>query len=121
MREIVEWKVEVIEVRYMPELEAPAEKPFPFMYTIRIVNDSDEIITLRGRKWVVREDSGEVIVVEGEGVVGEMPIFASGGEFSYNSYHVVAHSATAQGAYFGETDSGEPVFTRIPEFRLAVD
>jgi ApaG protein len=50
-----------------------------------------------------------------------MPIFASGGEFSYNSYHVVAHSATAQGAYFGETDSGEPVFTRIPEFRLAVD
>jgi ApaG protein len=121
MREIKEWRVEMIEVRYMPELQAPAEKPFPFMYRIRIVNESDEIITLRGRKWVVREDSGEVTVVEGEGVVGEMPIFSTGGEFSYHSYHVVAHSATAQGAYFGETDAGESVFTRIPEFRLAVD
>ena len=104
----------------MPELEAPTEKPYPFLYAISIRNESNEVVTLRGRKWVVREDSGDTIVVEGEGVVGEMPRFEKGTDFSYNSYHVVADSATVQGAYFGETDQGEKVFTRIPEFRLRV-
>jgi ApaG protein len=75
---------------------------------------------LRGRKWVVREDEGETVVVEGEGVVGEMPFFENGDEFTYNSYHVVAESATVNGAYFGETAMGEAVFTRIPQFRLEV-
>ena len=120
MRELSGWHVQVVEVRFMPELEAPAEKPYPFLYAIRICNASDETVTLRGRKWVVREDSGDTVVVEGEGVVGEMPVFEKGSEFSYNSYHVVADSATVQGAYFGETDAGEKVFTRIPEFRLMV-
>ena len=104
----------------MPELEAPPEKPYPFLYAITIWNESEEIVTLRGRKWVVREDSGDTVVVEGEGVVGEMPMFETGSEFSYNSYHVVADSATVVGAYFGETATGEAVFARIPEFRLLV-
>ncbi|MFY7817542.1 MAG: ApaG domain [Akkermansiaceae bacterium] len=120
MRELNGWIVEVQEVRFMPELEAPAEKPYPFLYAIVIRNESEETVTLRGRKWVVREDNGDTVVVEGEGVVGETPVFAQNGEFSYNSYHVVANSATVQGAYFGETDAGEKVFTRIPEFRLLV-
>lgn len=120
VRELKGWKVTVDEVRFMPELEAPAEKPYPFLYAITISNESDETVTLRGRKWVVREDSGDTVVVEGEGVVGEMPVLEKGSQFSYNSYHVVADSATVVGAYFGETDSGEQVFTRIPEFRLMV-
>ncbi len=120
MRELIGWNVEVREVRFMPELDAPAEKPYPFLYAMRIWNESDEVVTLRGRKWVVREDDGETVVVEGEGVVGEMPFFENGDEFTYNSYHVVAESATVNGAYFGETATGEAVFTRIPQFRLEV-
>jgi uncharacterized protein affecting Mg2+/Co2+ transport len=46
--------------------------------------------------------------------------FENGDEFTYNSYHVVAESATVNGAYFGETATGEAVFTRIPQFRLEV-
>lgn len=121
MRELNGWNVEVIEVRYMPELDAPEEKPFPFLYEIRISNESAEVVTLRGRKWVVREDDGETVVVEGDGVVGEMPVFAQGDDFRYNSYHVVANSATVNGAFFGQTSTGDAVFTRIPEFRLEVD
>ena len=33
---------------------------------------------------------------------------------------LLAGGATVEGAFFGETASGEWVFTRIPEFRLDV-
>jgi ApaG protein len=120
IREYEGLRVIVDDVVYMPSLDAPAEKPHPFVYFISIHNDSPVPVTLRGRKWVVREDGGEVTVVEGDGVVGQNPLIEPGGHFSYNSYHVVARSALASGAFFGETATGEWIFTRIPEFRLVV-
>jgi ApaG protein len=118
VRELLGWKVRVEKVQFMPSLQAPADKPFPFLYEICISNESAETVTLRGRKWIVREENGETAVVEGEGVVGEMPVFETGDEFRYQSYHCVASSAVVTGAYFGETEKGERVFVRIPEFSL---
>ena len=120
IREFEGLRVKVDDVVYMPSLEAPEEKPHPFVYFISIHNDTPVPVTIRGRKWVVREDDGEVTVVEGQGVVGQSPIIEPGGHFSYNSYHVVAGGAAASGAFFGETAAGEWIFTRIPEFRLEV-
>lgn len=120
IREFEGLRVKVEDVVYMPSLDAPPEKPHPFVYFISIHNDSPVPVTIRGRKWVVREDDGEVTVVEGDGVVGQTPLIEPGGTFSYNSYHVVARGAVAEGAFFGETADGEWVFTRIPEFRLDV-
>ena len=118
MREYEGLRVKVDDVVYMPNLDAPANKPHPFVYFISIYNDSAVPVTLRGRKWVVREVDGEVTVVEGEGIVGQAPRIEPGGHFSYNSYHVVAGPAVAEGAFFGETATGDWIFTRIPEFRL---
>jgi len=112
--------VSVDDVIYMPGLEASPEKPHPFVYFISIHNDSAVAVTIRGRKWVVREDGGEVVVVEGSGVVGQTPLINPGGHFSYNSYHVVARNARVSGAFFGETATGEWIFARIPEFRLQI-
>jgi len=120
LREFEELRVTVDDVVYMPSLDAPPEKPHPFVYFISIHNDSPQPVTIRGRKWVVREDDGEITVVEGDGVVGQCPLIASGGHFSYNSYHVVAKRARVTGAFFGETATGEWIFARIPEFRLEV-
>lgn len=120
IREFVELRVKVDDVVYMPSLDAPPEKPHPFVYFISIHNDSPVPVTIRGRKWVVRESNGEVVVVEGEGVVGQRPVIDPGGHFSYNSYHVVARAAVASGAFFGETAAGEWIYTRIPEFRMDV-
>jgi ApaG protein len=120
IREFEGLRVTVEDVVYMPSLDAPPEKPHPFVYFISIHNDSAVPVTIRGRKWVVREDDGEVTVVEGDGVVGQTPVIGPGGNFSYNSYHVVAGDALAEGAFFGEVASGEWVFTRIPAFRLEV-
>ena len=113
-------RVKVDDVVYMPSLDAPPEKPHPFVYFISIHNDSALTVTIRGRKWVVREAGGEVTVVEGEGVVGQTPEIAPGGHFSYNSYHVTAGDAEVSGAFFGETALGERVFARIPDFQLRV-
>lgn len=113
-------RVHVDEVVYMPGLDAPGDKPHPFVYFITIHNDSPVPVTLKGRKWVVREAGGEVTVVEGDGIVGQTPQLDPGGNFSYNSYHVVAADAEVQGAFFGTTATGERIFVRIPAFRLKV-
>jgi len=120
IREFEALRVKVDDIVYMPSLDAPVEKPHPFVYFISIHNDSPIPVTIRARKWVVEEDGGEISVVEGDGVVGQTPLIEPGGCFSYNSYHVIGRGARVSGAFFGETAIGEWVFARIPEFRLEV-
>lgn len=120
MKELAGLRVKVDDVVYMPSLDAPSEKPHPFVYFISIHNESDVAVSIRGRKWVVREEDGEVVVVEGDGVVGQTPMIEPGGHFSYNSYHVVAGNAKVEGAFFGQGSDGEWVFARIPGFELEV-
>jgi ApaG protein len=111
--------VQVDDVIYMPSLDAPDDKPHPFVYFISIKNDSGQRVTIQGRKWVVKEGA-DVLVVEGDGVVGQTPQLEPGENFSYNSYHVVAADAVAEGAFFGKTESGDWVYVRIPAFELNV-
>ena len=113
-------RVQIDDVVYMPSLEAPPDRPHPFVYFISIINDSDQHVVIRGRKWVVREEGGHATVVEGEGVVGQNPELGPGDDFSYNSYHVTATHGVAEGAFFGTTSDGRRVFVRIPSFRLDV-
>ena len=120
IREFESLRVKVDDVIYMPSLDAPQDKPHPFVYFISIHNDSPLPVTIRGRKWVVKEDSGEIVVVEGDGVVGQTPTIQPGEHFSYNSYHVVAKNAAVNGAFFGQTAVGDWIFARIPEFNLVV-
>jgi ApaG protein len=70
IRELEGLRVKVDDVVYMPSLEAPPEKPHPFVYFISIHNETEAPVTIRGRKWVVQEDEGEITVVEGDGVTG---------------------------------------------------
>lgn len=113
-------RVTVDRVVYVPHLEAPADRPCPFVYFITIHNDSPETVTIRGRKWVVTDTNDQRIVVEGDGVVGKFPKLDPGEEFSYNSYHTIGADSIAEGAFFGVTDSGTRVFTRIPAFEMKV-
>jgi ApaG protein len=117
--ELPNLNVTVDDVIYMPSLDAPEDRPHPFVYFISIVNDGPEAVTIRGRKWVIRQENDEILVVEGDGLVSQTPrLESSGGDFTYNSYHVVSHSSQVEGAFFGETDEGRRVFTRVPEFEL---
>lgn len=111
--------VTVDQVIYAPELPSPPEQPHSFVYFISIRNDSDQTVTIKARKWVVTDANGDVTAVEGDGVVGESPILAPGEKFSYNSRHVLATpTGQAEGSYIGLNESGDPVITRIPVFKM---
>lgn len=109
-------------VVYMPSLDAPADKPYPFVYFISVINASEDIVRITGRKWIVREQggdvAGELTVVEGEGVVGENPVIPPMEHFSYNSYHVVASRSFVKGSLFGVTSKGVKIRVKIPDFTL---
>jgi ApaG protein len=113
-------RVNVDNVVYMPELEAPADRPFRFVYYLTIHNDSEDTVTIKGRKWVVTEENGHTVVVEGDGVVGEHPTLEPGESFTYNSSHVIAEDAVAEGSLLGLTDTLKPVLIRIPQFRMRI-
>jgi len=110
--------VEVEEVLYMPHLDAPDDRPFPFVYFLSIINDSTEAVTILGRKWILSECDGETVVVEGQGVVGESPEIEPGEKFSYNSYHVIKTKTQVRGSFFGKLKGGKRVRVAIPEFKL---
>ena len=118
IQELAGLHVSVDDVIYMPSLDAPDDRPFPFVYFITIRNNAPMAVTIRFRKWVVRQQNGETIVVEGDGVVGQFPNLAPGQSFSYDSYHVIKSESTATGSFFGSTDDGRPICVRIPPFEM---
>jgi len=120
LSELAGLRATVDRVLHMPHLDAPEDRPHPYVYFITIHNDSGEIVTIKGRKWVVTDAAGQRLVVEGDGVVGQTPRLEPGEHFSYNSYHVIGSDSTAEGAFFGTTETGAGVFTRIPGFAMKV-
>ena len=121
IRELAGLRVTIDNVVQMENSQGPPDRPYTFVYFITIHNDSDDTVTIKGRKWVVTDDNDNRIVVEGDGVVGQFPRLEPGEKFSYNSSHAVACDSVAEGAYIGIKDDGEPVLTRIPAFQLRTD
>lgn len=114
-------KVTVDRVEYQVGANTPVESPHCFAYFISIHNDTEGLIQILGRKWVVRSDDGQVIAVEGDGVVGQFPDILPGEKFSYNSYHLLSgRSALAEGSYIGRDGDGQRVRVRIPAFEMRV-
>ncbi|MBK1792848.1 ApaG domain [Persicirhabdus sediminis] len=111
--------VEVDDVVYMPTLDAPDHKPHPFIYFLTIHNESEVPVKILARKWVVRE-KGELVVVEGDGVVGQTPIVSKTQPFAYNSYHVLSGDGEASGSFFGVTEDGRNIRVDIPKFDMVV-
>ena len=121
MLELPGLRVEIDDVVYQPQFSMLADQPHCFVYYITIHNESETIVTIKGRKWVVKESSGEVTAVEGDGVVGEFPRLEPGQKFNYNSSHVFSsQKAVASGSYLGVDDFGNKIITRIPEFVMVV-
>lgn len=77
----------------------PRNDRFMFVYKILIVNESDQIVQLRQRHWVIMDGNGKTEEVRGPGVVGEQPILVPGKSFEYVSGCPLI---TSQGSMEGE-------------------
>jgi ApaG protein len=111
--------VTVDQVLYQPQAQTPPDRPYCFVYFISIRNDSTVTVTIKGRKWIVRNAGGEVTALEGDGVVGEFPTIEPAEKFSYNSYHLLdTPTGVAEGSYLGLDADGRRVIVRIPRFQL---
>jgi ApaG protein len=120
VQELPGFTATVDDVVYLDSIEAPADRPYAFVYFITISNRSNVPITVKGRKWIIESKNKEKMIVEGTNVVDQTPRLAPGQEFSYNSFHVIAMDSTATGAFLAVTDEGVPVYARIPRFEMVV-
>jgi ApaG protein len=98
--------------------EQSGGSPHTFIYYLSILNGSDRTITLLGRKWVIEQDDGEKLVIEGEKIVGETPTLEPGTTFTYNSFHLTNCPARAFGSFHGIDEFGNRIHVRIPTFRM---
>ncbi len=106
---------------HRPDADVPPDRPHCFNYFISIRNNSELAVTIKGRKWVVTNERGEITAVEGDGVVGQFPEIPPGEVFSYNSYHLIdTRTAVAEGSYIGIDTLGRNVLVRIPKFAMEV-
>ena len=119
-RELANLRVIIDKIVYVQTLEAPPDRPYPFVYFITIDNQSVETVTIRGRKWVITDQAGQKIVVEGDGVVGEYPRLRPGERFSYNSYHVIGLDSVAEGSFIVFMDVGVQFVVLIAAFSKVV-
>ena len=77
-------RVEVT-AEYSPDHSQPANNNWFFLYTIRISNEGDETCQLVSRHWIIRDATGKIEEVRGDGVVGEQPVLEPGDSFEYTS------------------------------------
>lgn len=114
-------RVTVDQIIYQSDAPGLTQGRHRFHYLISIHNDGELPVTIKGRKWVVTSEDGEVMAVEGDGVVGQFPTIQPGKKFSYESFHLI-HSgrAVAEGSYLGVDSIGRKVAVRIPKFDLQV-
>jgi len=109
-----------VESNYVPERSEPLRRRWFFAYHIRIANQSDEVVQLISRQWIITDAHGEVEEVVGPGVVGEQPTLAPGEAFDYTSFcPLPTPFGTMRGSYQMVTRDGEAFEVEIATFELS--
>ena len=94
-------------------------RKFVFAYSVRIENHRAEWIQLLRRHWYIRDGTGKVREVEGEGVVGQQPIIPPRGWHDYVSNCILnTFEGTMEGTYLMRRPNGELLEVAIPRFAL---
>ena len=107
-------------VYHKDPINLPSAQPHAFIYFITITNLSDRSVRLLGRKWLITNEDGTKLVIEGDKIVGETPILATGEHFSYNSYHMTNMNAVVNGSFHGVDEFDQKIHANVPEFELSI-
>lgn len=106
---------------FLENRSSPADSYYFWAYSIQIVNHGSETVQLLTRQWRITDALGRVQEVRGPGVVGEQPVLAPGGSFTYTSgVPLPTPSGFMAGSYGMVTGAGEHFDVQIPAFSLDV-
>ncbi|MXO68541.1 Co2+/Mg2+ efflux protein ApaG [Altererythrobacter marinus] len=109
-----------VAVNFLPEQSQPEAGKWFWVYHIRIENGSTERVQLMTRHWRITDARGAVNLVDGEGVVGEMPVLTPGESHDYVSgCPLPTPHGSMEGFYTFHRADGTPLEVRIPYFPLA--
>ena len=104
---------------YLAEQSDPSAERWFWSYHVRIENGSERAIQLLSRAWRIVDGRGTLHEVQGEGVVGEMPLIAPGGSFDYVSgCPLDTPSGSMSGSYRMVDEDGHSFEIAIPTFSL---
>lgn len=104
---------------YVPSDSNPDRGEYLFKYKIKISNESDEIVKLISRYWLIINSDGDEEVIEGDGVVGYNPVLPPGQYFEYESFCPLNTSwGTMEGYYVMQKENGEEFNAMIDRFYL---
>ena len=104
---------------YLESQSDPGDGRFVWAYTVRIDNQSEDVVRLKTRHWRITDAKGLTEEVEGVGVVGEQPVIRPGERFEYTSgAPLPTPSGLMVGRYGMETAEGERFEVDIPAFSL---
>lgn len=111
-----------VEIFYQDNLSNALDSNFTFAYRITIENLNNFPIKLLRRHWYIFDSNGETSEVEGEGVVGDLPVILPGKQYQYMS---CCNLKTDMGKMFGDylmenLDKRKTFYVNIPAFEMIV-
>lgn len=108
-----------VQPRYLPDDSEPDNGRYLFAYTVRITNESSAPGQLLSRHWIIVDADGQREDIEGDGVVGRMPLIMPGQTYEYSSFCPLPTPwGTMEGSYRMLRDDGEPFTIGIARFYL---
>lgn len=108
-----------VSVSYLPEQSEPERGRWFWAYHIRIENESHQAVQLLSRRWIITDGRGTQHNVEGEGVVGEQPMIATGASYDYVSgCPLTTPTGRMEGSYRMVGADGREFDVAIPRFAL---
>jgi ApaG protein len=108
-----------VAVSFLAEQSDPASNRWFWSYHVRIENGCELAVQLLSRTWQIVDGRGTLHEVQGEGVVGEMPLIAPGASFDYVSgCPLDTPSGSMSGSYRLVDADGTAFDVAIPRFQL---
>jgi ApaG protein len=108
-----------VQPNYLPDQSDPAAGRWAWSYHIRLENHGDVTVQLLTRHWIIRDATGRVQTVQGDGVIGDQPEIAPGGSYDYVSGCPLATASGQMEGSYGMVDAAGIAFEiTIPTFAL---
>ena len=94
---------------------------YAFEYSVKIENQSKEMVQLDSRHWVILDSLNEEETVDGEGVMGKKPVLKPGQSHTYTSGCLLASPYGAMYGYYRmiNLNSTKKFNVMIPVFKLS--